>query len=104
MSWDWIVPQRHPVVRPERHTELPMLATLEPAMRTSAPLPCSPTHGRLFQSPLVSIQDQSLPGNVDARIDPIATQLLPAVGLPALPQWPALTKPPFTAKPTEHSV
>jgi hypothetical protein len=45
-----------------------------------------PTDGKLFQSELVSTQAQSLPGNVDARMVPCATQFEPAVGLPARPQ------------------
>ncbi|PSK64749.1 hypothetical protein B0E53_03319 [Micromonospora sp. MH33] len=97
----WITPQRVPVVEPERHTEAPTGASLEPFTGTVPPLksfttPCG------VHWPLTSTTAQSSPGNEEAAKVPWATRFAPVVRSPGRPQCPAVTKPPTTEKPTEQ--
>ena len=47
--------------------------------------------------------EKSLPGNWEpANVPSDARRCWSLAVLPGVPQWPALTKPPYTAKPTEQ--
>src|SRR6478752_7513876 len=98
-----MVPQCQPVVEPDRQTEAPSMATLEPATVTVPPLPFF-TSGLGVQSAFTATQAKSLPGKVDPWKTPWAARLTPVVVAPALPQWPALTNPFWVPRVTENPI
>src|ERR1700760_4389897 len=97
-----MVPQCAPVVEPNRHTAAPTGASVLPATGSRPPLKSS-TNGCGVKVALVLTTPKSAsPGKTEAATSPDGCWLEPNVGSPGLPQCPAGTKPPRSAKPTEQ--
>src|SRR5690606_1781444 len=96
-----MVPQCHPVVEPERHTDAPTRACTEPVTSTTSPS-CALTPGVAVHWSLVATQAMSLPGKVDASKVPCAVRSNPVVVSPGSPQCPAVTKPGCSTAVTEN--
>ncbi len=99
------VPQCQPVVEPERHTDAPTAAAVDPVTWTFCP-PAPLTYGVAVQLELVATHAMSRPGKTEPWKVPWATWLEPVVLEPARPQWPAVAKPCWvplvTGKPIEQ--
>src|SRR5690606_9429385 len=100
-----MTPQCQPVVEPERQTEEPTGAWVEPVTWTFWP-PAPFTYGVAVQLLLVATQAMSRPGETEPWKVPWATRLWPLVAAPARPQWPAVAWPCWvplvTGKPMEQ--